>query len=123
MAHKLTEDQIRFLEENSFHFDEKKNEWWQFDGSFDRVLLVAGVISLKDDKIIFTNLITGEEKVSNKVPFTYTYGTAKKLLDASRDADSKNKHVSEAINMITSLTKNVAGYLNYKEFLFVLDWL
>ena len=125
MTNKLTEGQIRFLEEKDFHLDEKKNEWWKFNSSLDRVLLVTGMISLQpDDKISLTDLRTGKERTTtDKVPFVYTYGMANKLLDVSRDADSKNEYVKEAINMITSLTGEIASYLRYKEVLFVLDWL
>lgn len=125
MTYKLTEDQNRFLEKSGFHLDKKDNKWWQFDGSLDRVLLVAGMISLQpDDKIRFVDLRTGKERSTiNKVPYVYTYGISTKLLDVSRDADSKNEYVREAINMITSLTGDVASYLKCKEVLFVLDWL
>ena len=124
MSHKLTEDQINFLKENHFNLNEHSNVWERFGGSLESVIQVTGMISLRDDRIILTDLITDEKRITKKeVPFVYAYGTSIQLLGISRDADSKNQYVKKVIDMITSLTGEIAGYLYYKGDLFVLDQL
>lgn len=124
MAHKLTEDQISFLKENHFHFNDNREVWDQFGGWLGSIIQVTGIISLQSDRIVLTDLVTDDKKITDKeVPFVYAYGTSIQLLGISRDADSKDKYVREVINMITSLTGEIAGYLCYKDHLFVLDQL